>query len=243
MMYVFLLNNAEELIQRCIDKVAKRPKRNASEEQLRTGIPIFLNQLTRTLQTEENSGSKAGMVISGASGGDEIDSSEMGTTAAAHGASLLELNYTVDQVVHDYGDLCQAITDLAVERDAPFAVNEFRTLNRCLDNAIASAVTEFIFQRDRSLAQQQFASSNEHLGFLMHELRNSLNVVTMATAAIEAGQLSIAGSTGAVLKKGLATMARLINLSLDDVRAGAANNGGRDVFALAEFINEARESA
>ena len=38
-------------------------------------------------------------------------------------------------------------------------------------------------------------------------------------------------------------MARLINLSLNDIRAGAANNGGRDVFALAEFVNEARESA
>ena len=50
------------------------------------------------------------------------------------------LGYTADQVVHDYGDLCQAITDLAFERDAPFAVDEFRTLNRCLDNAIADAV-------------------------------------------------------------------------------------------------------
>jgi hypothetical protein len=29
-----------------------------------------------------------------------------------------------------YGDLCQAITDLAFERDAPFAIPAFRTLNR-----------------------------------------------------------------------------------------------------------------
>jgi hypothetical protein len=66
--------------------------------------------------------------------------SEIGTSAVAHGASLLGLGYTVDQVVHDYGDLCQSITDLAFERDAPFSVEEFRTLNRCLDNAIADAV-------------------------------------------------------------------------------------------------------
>jgi hypothetical protein len=46
-------------------------------------------------------------------------------SATAHGKELLHLGYTVDQVVHDYGDLCQAITDLAFERDAPFAVGEF----------------------------------------------------------------------------------------------------------------------
>jgi hypothetical protein len=47
----------------------------------------------------------------------------------------MELGYSVDHVVHDYSDLCQAITGLAIERDAPFAIEEFRTLNRCLDNA------------------------------------------------------------------------------------------------------------
>ena len=76
----------------------------------------------------------------------------MGVTATAHGKDLLTLGYSVDQVVHDYGDLCQAITDLAFERDAPFATSEFRTLNRCLDNAIADAVTEFSFQRESSPA-------------------------------------------------------------------------------------------
>ena len=243
MMYVFLQNNTDELIQRCIDKVAKRPKRNASEEQLRTGIPIFLTRLTKTLQAEEEDGPAAAAVISGESGGGEIDSSEMEDTAAAHGAALLDLKYTVDQVVHDYGDLCQAITDLAIERDAPFAVDEFRTLNSCLDNAIASAVSEFTVQRDLSIAQQQNTSSNEHLGFVMHELRNSLNVASMAATAMEVGQLSIAGATGRVLKRGFATMARLINVSLDDVRAVTADKGIKDVFALAAFINEARESA
>jgi hypothetical protein len=36
-----------------------------------------------------------------------------------HGRALLDLGFNVSQVVHDYGDLCQAITDLAYERDAP----------------------------------------------------------------------------------------------------------------------------
>ena len=44
--------------------------------------------------------------------------------------------------LRDYGDVCQSITDLALQLNAPINVEDFRTLNRCLDDAIASAVTE-----------------------------------------------------------------------------------------------------
>ena len=108
MMHNFLCNNHDELIARCTEKVAKRPARNASAAQLRNGIPMFLNQLTRTLEAEQGSGAEAGLKISGASGGDGTALSEIGVSAAAHGAILLKLGYTVDQVVHDYGDLCLA---------------------------------------------------------------------------------------------------------------------------------------
>jgi hypothetical protein len=151
MMHNFLANNRDDLISRCAAKVAKRPARNASVAQLSNGIPLFLNQLTRSLEAEQDGALGEGIAISGPSGGVGSAVSEMGVTAAAHGRALLDLHYTVDQVVHDYGDLCQAITDLAFERDAPFTVDEFRTLNRCLDNAIADAVTEFSSQRDTAI--------------------------------------------------------------------------------------------
>ena len=38
--------------------------------------------------------------------------------------------------------ICQSVTELAVELDAPIGTDDFRTLNRCLDDAIAGAVTE-----------------------------------------------------------------------------------------------------
>jgi signal transduction histidine kinase len=243
MMHNFLANNVEDLIRRCTEKVSKRPRRYATEKQLSNGIPMFLSQLIRTLEAEQEQGTAAATAISGASGGDRVRLSEMGISAAAHGTALLELNYTVDQVVHDYGDLCQAITDLAVDRDAPFTVDEFRTLNRCLDNAIADAVTEFTFQRDVSLAQQQSANVNESLGFLMHELRNSLSVATMAVTAMEAGLLPISGATGAVLKRGLSAMEKLITASLDEVRATGEAVRDLNNFQLDSFISEASEAA
>jgi signal transduction histidine kinase len=243
MMYDFLTNNAGDLVQRCIDKVAQRPNRHATEVQLRNGIPMFLSQLIRTLRAESKNDFKTRLAISGAASGDSEAHSEMGVSAAAHGSALLTLGYTVDQVVHDYGDLCQAITDLAVERDAPFSVPEFRTLNRCLDNAIANAVTEFSFQRDMSIAEQTSVDANARLGFLMHELRNSLSVAIMAVTALEAARLSISGATGAVLKRSHLAMTKLISISLDDVRTiGIASTSG-DKFSLSDFVTEAQESA
>jgi hypothetical protein len=172
-MHTFLKHNRHELIERCKVKVAQRPKRAATAKQLENGVPMFLDQLTRTLEAEQANEADQSMQISGPAGGDVRALSEMGVSATAHGKQLLKLGYTVDQVVHDYGDLCQAITDLAFERDAPFAVAEFRTLNRCLDNAIADAVTEFSAQRDTKLAELQAFETIERSGLLAHELRNS----------------------------------------------------------------------
>ncbi|HTS82385.1 MAG TPA: hypothetical protein VMH40_17410 [Myxococcaceae bacterium] len=52
------------------------------------------------------------------------------------------MGFTVAQVVHDDGNVCQAITELAIERNPLINAEDFHTLNRCLDTAIAEAVTE-----------------------------------------------------------------------------------------------------
>jgi signal transduction histidine kinase len=242
-MHRFLSNNRDELIARCKAKVAQRPHRAATTVQLANGVPLFLDQLTKTLQAEEDGEMGESLRISGASGGDAATLSEMGVSAAAHGKQLLSLGFTVDQVVHDYGDLCQAITDLAVERDAPFAVDEFRTLNRCLDNAIADAVTAFSLQRDAATAQSQAEQSNERLGQLAHELRNSLNSATLAFTALESGKLAIGGSTGAVLKRSLLAMAALLHRTLDDVRAPSSAPAPTETFLLAAVVADAEQVA
>lgn len=244
MMHTFIANNRAELLARCKEKVARRPHRAATEAQLSNGIPLFLEQLQRTLEAEEGEDHEGeSLRISGAAGGDTYALSEMGVSATAHGKQLLELGFTVDQVVHDYGDLCQAITDLAVERDAPFGVDEFRTLNRCLDNAIADAVTEFIFQRDAALARKQENLVEQRIGFLVHELRNSVSGATLAVAALEIGNLSIAGATGGVLKRALQSMTRLINAAISEVRDKTDPSDNREIVPVAELVAEAARAA
>jgi len=242
-MHAFLSNNRAELIARCKAKVAQRPKRAATAEQLANGVPLFLAQLTKTLEAEEAGDTGESLRISGASGGDVPMLSEIGVSASAHGKMLLELGFTVDQVVHDYGDLCQAITDLAVERDAPFSIDEFRTLNRCLDNAIADAVTEFSFQRDANVARRQSAEENERLGFLVHELRNHLHTATLAFRALESGTLPVAGSTGSVLKRSLTTLSTLLTQALTEVRLTVGTPSQIHAFSLAALVSDARDAA
>jgi signal transduction histidine kinase len=242
MMSDFLANNRGELIQRCRTKVAQRPLRHATAEQLREGVPTFLDQLIKTLRIEQSSDSTDSREISGLSSG--VPSlSEIGQSAAHHGRNLLALGFSVDQVVHDYGDLCQAITDLAFERDAPFLVDEFRTLNRCLDNAIADAVTEFSYQRDLALRGEKRVEVNERLGFFAHELRNLLGTANLAFAATQAGGLSLSGATGSVLERSLESLTRLVDQSIDEVGTEANNEHQDALFSLSDFVADVRQSS
>jgi signal transduction histidine kinase len=150
--------------------------------------------------------------------------------------------FTVDQVVHDYGDLCQAITEVAHEHDAPTQADEFRTLNRCLDNAIAAAVTEFGYERDRSIADGRLQTFNERLGFLVYELRNLIHIATFAVAAIKTGNVGFAGATGAVLDRSLIGMRNLIDRSLADVRVAAGMPARHQLLSVADFIAEVKTS-
>lgn len=236
-MYEFLENNKIELAERCREKVASRPNRSASDQQLKNGVPLFLSQLIRTLKIEQTDEPMKSRKISGPSDG-EVTSSEVGVTAALHGKDLLLLGYSVNEVVHDYGDICQAITDLAFERDAPFQVDEFRTLNRCLDNAIAEAVTEFSYQRDYNISGKQAIEENKRIGYFAHELRNFLNTASLSFSAAKAGNLDLSGATGRVLERSLLGLRLLIDRSVEDVRGVAENPRMSSLFSVADFVRD-----
>jgi signal transduction histidine kinase len=241
-MHQFLLDNRADLIERCKAKVAKRPRRAATVAQLANGVPMFLDQLARTLGAEELGFADESFKISGGSGGEAAAVSEIGVSAAAHGGELLRLGFDVQAVVHDYGDLCQAITDLAVERDAPFTIDEFRTLNRCLDNAIADAVSEFGAQHDASVARARTLEENERLGVLVHELRNVLQTATLAFQALEMGLLPVGGATGGLVARSLAAMAAMLGDSMAQVR-GTAHATAEEAFSVAELVADAARAA
>ena len=97
------------------------------------------------------------------------------TTATKHGRDLLDQGYSVSQVVHDYGDVCQAVTELAVERRAAISPADFRTLNRCLDDAIAGAVTEYGRGQDQQ-REETTADSAEGRATIVNDLAAAIRV-------------------------------------------------------------------
>ena len=102
MLYEFITLNREEIITRCRAKVATRSMPPPSEAEINHGVPLFLDQLLDMLR-------------SGGTSTLAIDAS-----AGQHGHDLLLKGFTVSQVVHDYGDVCQTVTDLALESDHDF---------------------------------------------------------------------------------------------------------------------------
>jgi len=145
MLYEFITLNREEIITRCRAKVATRSMPPPSEAEINHGVPLFLDQLVDMLR----SGGTSTLAI------DE--------SAGQHGHDLLLKGFTVSQVVHDYGDVCQTVTDLALETNAPVSTEDFRTLNRCLDEAIASAVTMYTRESQQSLSENATDRDNEGL--------------------------------------------------------------------------------
>ncbi len=243
MLSKFLSENRTELIERCRAKVAERIAPKATDAELQFGVPLFLEQLVKTLELVKVAEPAEIRAVSGSASGGKTNSSEIGNAAAKHGRELWEHGFTVDQLVHDYGDVCQSITDLAVERNEPFAIDEFRTLNRCLDNAIADSVTEFSYQNDLRHGRHETTALNENLGFFAHELRNLLNSAILALTAIKGGKVGLTGATGAVLEASLIGLRNLIDSSLTQVRLAAGMPTHLQLFSLARFIEEVRVAA
>lgn len=215
----FIESHRAAIIANARLRVAARTCPKPSDHELTNGIPVFLEQLGAALRLARASSL--------------IDHEEIGLSAGRHGHDLLRRGLTIGQVVHDYGDVCQSITELAVQHGVAIAADEFRTLNLCLDDAIAGAVTEYASQRERAVLLE----GTERLGILAHELRNALNTATLAFASIHSGRVAAGGSTGIVLERSLLGLRDLIDRSLAEVRleAGIART---DYFPVAELVEE-----
>jgi signal transduction histidine kinase len=203
MLHEFIELNRDAIIALTRDRVRSRPWPSVAPGEVEHGVPLFLTQLAETLRLETTSA--------------PFPADAIGAAAAHHGRDLLRSGFTVSQVVHDYGDICQTITALAVEQRAPISVEEFNTLNRCLDTAIAEAVTEHA----RVTAAARSAEETERLGHAAHELRDSLNTAILAFHTLKRGAVAINGSTGAVLSRSLMSLREVIDCTLTEVRLEA----------------------
>jgi hypothetical protein len=153
--------------------LATRSDPPPTEAELDHGVPLFLDQLLLELGTGVS------------------QTRNISTGAVKHGHELFFHGFSISEVVHDYGDVCQSITDLAVELGAPISADDFRTLNRCLDDAIAGAVTEYAREQDVPREGE------------LHHLWNLTTIAVTAFEVLQTGNVGVRGSTGRVVHRNL----------------------------------------
>ena len=184
MLLTLINDHRSELIARARAKVRTRSSPPVTPDEIENGVPLFLKQFTDLLAATNEASPLT---------------PEIAASAALHGRDMLRRGFTIGQVVHDYGDVCQAITEVAGDLKIAFSTGEFHLLNLCLDNAIAGAVTEY-----SRLSEQSFRT-------VAHEMRDMLNTAVVAFGVLSSGSVGISGNTGKVLQR---TLAKLVELSL-----------------------------
>jgi signal transduction histidine kinase len=219
LLHEFVVVYRDAIIARTRAKLIARPWPSATRHELEHGVPLFLSQLSETLSREVSR--------------TPLRSNAIGASAARHGGELRALGFSLSEVVHDYGDICQAVTELALAHHAPITTEEFHTLNRCLDTAIAEAVTE----HGRVTAVRTIAEETRRLGHIIHEIRNHLHTAVMAYDVLKRGTVAINGSTGAVLGRSLMELSDFVSSTEADVRL-AAEEQRRERVLVASFLND-----
>ncbi len=182
MLSKFVTENTTEIIARCRERVVARKSPLPLKPQLEHGIPMFIEQLATALRSN-------------------IVEHLVGTTAKKHGAELLNAGFTVGQVVSTYGDVCQVVTALAIERNLTFTTQDFQTLNFCLDEAIAGAVTEYGQQRD-NVNEVEADSAGA-------QIRQLAKTALLACEGLRGGSVGIGGATGTLLQQSLVRLCEI----------------------------------
>ncbi len=190
----------------------------SAPDPIENGIPLFLTQLSERLR-----GEAPGM---------PTPTSAIGSAATRHGGQLQARGYSVSQVVHHYGEVCQAVTELAAEQQAPITPEEFHTLNGCLDTAIAEAVTE----HTRMSAEQTATAEIERVGRATHEFRNLLNSASLAFHVLKNSEVTISGSAGKVLGRSLMGLRGMIDSTLTQIRL-TGQPPWRERIRVSDFID------
>jgi signal transduction histidine kinase len=215
-----------ELITIHRDAIIRRARTRAmpgqatqSESELESGVADFLTQISEILRAETTATS--------------FSPHALGVSAARHGGNLRALGFTVSQVVHEYGNISEAVAGVAIEQQTSISTEEFRTLNRCLDTAIAQAVTE----HGQSTGGLKSAVEVERLGQLTNDIRSMLDTALLAFGILKRGAVAINGSTGLVLGRTLMGLHDLVDSTMSDVRM-AGNQQRRERVAVTSLLND-----
>jgi signal transduction histidine kinase len=177
-----LADRRQDLIDRWSASVLRETvSEPLSRAELVDQMPLFIDELVAALHPEA------------------LPLPPSGENAVEHGAQRLNLGFNVAEVVREYGALHRCIIEIADEAELRITSREQLVLAKSLNAGIASAVSQYVNERDAELRRQM----SEHLGFIAHEVRNPLSSARMAFGLLQRRELASGGRVVDLLAKTL----------------------------------------
>lgn len=206
LLHEFLVQRREQILARCKTKVgASSAEAGRCESELTEGLSRYIDEIIEALRLAAGPPHAA-------------RPADASAIAAGHGGQRFRLGFKITDVVYDYGCICDAITEEALEHQQPISVAEFRVLNQSLDAGIAEGISEYARRRE-SLLDSEHVSS---LGFIAHELRNALSGAVLSFQMLKSGGRPVVGPTADILERSQERLRWLIDRMLTDVRLQSA---------------------
>jgi len=169
-------HRAEDIVDRWLQQVrAGATASRVPRTDLSDGIRDYLRHL--------------GELLRGGQPLDGIGLSVWGDVARAHALTRVRLGFDVTQLFHELVILRRVTTHVLREEglwDGKQAEGILDDLNDLIDAAIYSSIKSYIDFRDYATRRAEA----EHIGFLIHELKNPLGAAVIATEQLRAQDLS-----------------------------------------------------
>lgn len=145
-------------------RVRRLPKARALQTPwLLDDIPLLIEELAQALETPE-----AGRA-------------EMLRSALGHGRHRLAAGFELGELVEEYRFLRQCIFELAERHGLVLAGPACATVNEFIDRSVSQGVQAYVEHRDQAERRRR----EEHLSFIVHDLRSPLSAIYQGTMIIE----------------------------------------------------------
>jgi two-component system phosphate regulon sensor histidine kinase PhoR len=125
-------------------------------------IPELLAELSDNLRSDRNEDS----VIS---------------SPAEHGVQRWRVGFDITEVVAEYGILRTCLYRLAAKHGLPLTIQDACIVNTVFDQAVAQAIKAYSTHMTVEVQKRR----EEHLSFVVHDLRTPLQAVSLATTVLE----------------------------------------------------------
>ena len=157
----------DELLKEWRERVRLLPAaRNLDIPTLNNHIPHLFDELTQDLM----------------SGGTEsLLDLQLHDSPKIHGGLRLRAGFDIVEVVAEYNILRELLSNIAERQNVDLSGDPNRILNRVVDRAVALAVDTFAKEKALEIQQRR----EEHLSFLIHDLKTPLSAIHAAGRILE----------------------------------------------------------